>query len=93
MLNLEKRQGKNVEEDFDFDQCFDARRSAQSVTKEVQQREYKEMIIVDTPGFNDSDNHGASDIAISKKVINHLLQNKIMQQKGLSCVVQCLMIP
>ena len=35
MLNLEKRQGKNVDEDFDMDLCFEAGRSSSSVTKEV----------------------------------------------------------
>lgn len=93
MLNLEKRQGKNVDADFDMDQCFDARRSSSSVTKEVQQREFKEMVVIDTPGFNDSDNQGASDISISRKIIQHLLHFQIMQQKGLSSLVQCLMVP
>jgi predicted GTPase len=75
MLNLEKRLGKNVDTDFDIEQCFEARRSASSVTKEVQQREFREMVLIDTPGFNDSDKKGTSDIVISAKIIHHLLSN------------------
>ena len=78
MLNLEKMAGKNVDADFDMGLCFDAGKSSKSITKEVQQREFKDLVIIDTPGFNDSDQTEASDIAIQSKIINHLVQGKIL---------------
>lgn len=64
MFNLERRSGKNVDVDFDMELCFDAGKSSSSVTKEVQQREFKDLVIIDTPGFNDSDQNEASDAVI-----------------------------
>jgi len=64
MFNLEKLSGKNVDADFDMELCFDAGKCSSSVTKEVQQREFKDLVIIDTPGFNDSDQIEASDIMI-----------------------------
>ena len=52
-----------------------------------------EIQFIDSPGFNDSNPKRADDI-LSRELIHYLKMNKVMmQQSGLSCVVQCIMVP
>lgn len=68
---MEIRQGKNPE-DFDIDQCFESGQSSSSVTKIIQKREFDEMVIVDTPGFNDANKEERTDFSTQAEIIEHL---------------------
>jgi len=51
------------------------------------------MVLVDTPGYNDSDHSEGTDVIITSKIINYLRDNQILTDKGISSIVQCIMIP
>lgn len=56
MYHLEKRKGREL-----GDQYFECKQSTSAVTKQIQSKEFEDMIIVDTPGFNDPNFQSRSD--------------------------------
>ena len=52
------------------------------MTEKIQQREFKEMIIIDTPGHNDPDQEKRDDTRLSSNIVRYLRDNDLLQQQN-----------
>ena len=76
MFQLDKKAGRK----FDTSQCFECHQGTSAVTEKIQQREFKEMIIIDTPGHNDPDQENRDDTKLSSSIVRYLRDNELLQQ-------------
>ena len=67
MYHLEKRNNREI-----GDRIFESKQSPSAVTKHIQSQEFNDMIIVDTPGYNDPNFQNRSDAQITNDIIKYV---------------------
>lgn len=73
MYHLEKRKGREI-----GDRCFECRQSTTAVTRQIQSQEFEDMIIIDTPGYNDPNFQSRSDNHISHDIVKYVSEKQLL---------------
>ena len=76
---------------FKKDNAFVASKAVKAVTKRMHIKYFKEMGVLDSPGFNDPDKE-RTDAQIFIDMTNCLNERDILDE-GIACILQCVMVP
>ena len=85
---IEKRAGQRLYKSS----AFLSSKSAKAVTTNIKMKHFREMHIMDTPGFNDPQKR-RSDKKIMSDVLSTIQNDKELKALGVSALLQCVMIP